>query len=77
MPEYGYDEQGRARVRVKDVGTGHKYSELVSVVESNPDAYQVLKDAAVDNVGRLLPPEHATDSPAPSGQKATTPKENS
>ena len=72
----GYDEQGRGRVLVKDKGTGHKYAELVSVVESNPDAYQVLKSDPVDAAGRLVAPEFATDSPAPSGQKATTEKES-
>lgn len=70
------DEQGRAVVRVKDKSTGHKYTELVHVVDGNPDAYQVLKQDAVDAAGRRLDPEFATDSPAPSGQKATTEKES-
>jgi hypothetical protein len=68
----GYDQQGRGVVRVKDKDTGHKYTELVFVVEGNPDAYQVLKGDAVDAAGRLIEPEYATSSPAPSGQKATT-----
>ncbi len=60
------------RVRVKDKATGHKYSELASVVEANPDAYQVLKQDAEVN-GEVVPPEFAeTSEPA-----KTTSKENS
>ena len=74
MPENqpSYDEQGREVVRVKDVSTGHKYTELAHVVAGNPDAYQVLKQDAVDAAGRRVDTEFNTDSPAPSGQKATT-----
>jgi hypothetical protein len=75
-PEYSLNEQGREVVRVRDKSTGHKYTELLHVVEGAPDAYQVLKQDAVDAAGRPLAPEFATDSPAPSGQKATTKKEN-
>lgn len=73
--EQSFDEQGREVVRVKDKDTGHKYTELASVVAGNPDAYQVLKQDAVDAAGRLIAPEF-NESPAPSGQKATTQKEN-
>jgi hypothetical protein len=59
MPEY-------LRVTVKD--TKHKLSLLKSVVDANPDAYNVLKQDAVDVAGEPLPPEHHTDN----GQTATT-----
>lgn len=48
MPEHEY-------VRVKDKSTGHKFSVIASAVD--PDAYQVLKQDAVDHVGDPLPPE--------------------
>lgn len=77
MPDYSLDERGREVVRVKDKDTGHKYTELVSVVDGAPDAYQILKQDAVDAAGRPLDPEFNTESPASSGQKANTEKENS
>lgn len=60
--------------RVKDKTNGHKLTMVRSAAESDQDAYQILKEAAVDHNGLPLPPEF----PAPiSGQKATdnTPKE--
>ena len=69
MPEIEYE-------RVKDRTSGHKFSIVKSAAEADPDAYQILKQDAVDHNGQPLPPEYG-DSPAPSGQKATdTAKEN-
>lgn len=48
MPEY---------VRVKDKDTGHHYTVLAQEVENNPDAYQVLKQPAVNANGDPLPGE--------------------
>lgn len=59
MPEY---------VRVSDKSTGHHYSVLAAEVESNPDAYRVLKQPAVDHNGDPLPGE----IPESTGQQATT-----
>ncbi len=64
MPEY---------VRVKDKDTGHKLSVPASEVENNPDAYQVLKQDAVDTSGLPLPPEHATTSGSSSAGKSAQP----
>ena len=61
MPEY---------LRVKDKSTGHKLSVIASVA-ADEDAYQVLKQDAVDIAGDPLPPEYATSSPASSGHPAT------
>lgn len=65
--------------RVLDKDTGHEYSELASVVDSNPDAYKVLDDdknhPVYDHNGDPAAPVFA--DPKKSGQKATTPKENS
>lgn len=63
MPDY---------VRVKDKDTGAHYTVLDSEVQANPDAYQVLKQDAVDHNGDPLPGE----IPAPTGQTATTKKES-
>ena len=67
--------------RVLDKDTGHEYSELASVVDTNPDAYEVFdaddKDHPVyDHNGVPADPIFA-DPKKKSGQKATTPKENS
>lgn len=48
MPEY---------VRVKDKDTGHHYTVLAAEAEANPDAYQVLKQPAVNENGDPLPGE--------------------
>lgn len=69
MPEIDY-------VRVKDKTSGHKFSIVRSAAEADPDAYQILKQDAVDHNGWPLAPEYG-DSPASSGQKATDNKENS
>lgn len=58
-------------VRVKDKSTNHKYSVVASVVDANPEAFQVLKQDATDAGGDPLPPEYASKSPATSGQTAT------
>lgn len=62
------------RVKVKD--TGHRLSLRKSTVDANPDAFQVLKQDAVDHVGDPLPAEHATESLSSNGQTATNKKEN-
>lgn len=51
------DLSGAEWVRVKDKSTGHKLSVVASVAETDPDAYQILKQDAVDHVGQPLPPE--------------------
>lgn len=66
MPEAKY-------VRVTDRDTGHKRSVLESEVPHGN--YTVLKADAVDHAGTVLPPEF--NAVEPTGQKATTPKENS
>lgn len=58
-------------LRVKDRDTGHKFSIQKSVVDADPDVFQVLKQDALDHNGEPLPPEYADQTPAPSGQKAT------
>jgi hypothetical protein len=60
-------------VRVKDKTSGYHLTLVRSAAEADPDAYQILKQDAVDHNDLPLPPEF----PAPSGQKATdnTPKE--
>lgn len=60
-------------VRVKDKSTGHHYSVLSTEAENNPDAYQVLKQDAVDHNGDPLPGE----VPESSGQTATNQKKES
>jgi hypothetical protein len=62
MPEY---------VRVKDKSTGHHYTVLAQEAATNPDAYQVLKQPAVNENGDPLPGE----IPETTGQTATTSKE--
>lgn len=59
MPDY---------LRVKDKDTGAHYTVLAAEVDANPDAYQVLKQDAVDHNGDPLPGE----TPASTGQSATT-----
>jgi hypothetical protein len=61
MPDY---------VRVKDKSTGHRFTVLAAEAENNPDAYQVLKQDAVNVNGDPLEPEYATATN--SGQKADT-----
>jgi hypothetical protein len=56
MPEF---------VRVKDKSTGHHYTVLAAEAENNPDAYQVLKQPAVNENGDPLPGEIPSESPAP------------
>lgn len=64
MPDYDW-------VRVKAKDSGHKFSMIRSAAEADPDAFQILKQDAVDHNDQPLPPEFP-DSPAPtSGQKAT------
>ena len=46
MPDY---------VLVRDVSTNHKYPEIRSIVEANPDAYEVLDDDATDPSGNPVP----------------------
>lgn len=66
------DLSGATWVRVKDRTTGHKLSVVDSVAETDPGAYELLKEDAVDHVGQPLPPEFAKPkSSASSGQKAT------
>lgn len=67
MPEY---------VRVKDKSTGHHYTVLAQEAEANPDAYQVLKQPAVNENGDPLPGE-IPDTTTATGQSATTPKKES
>lgn len=64
MPDY---------VRVKDKSTGYHLTLVRSAAEADPDAYQILKQDAVDHNDQPLAPdfEPGTKSPAPSGQKAT------
>jgi hypothetical protein len=62
MPEY---------VRVKDKTTGDHYTVLAQEAENNPDAYQVLKQPAVDHNGDPLPAVKSETS----GHQATTQKE--
>lgn len=65
MPDY---------VRVRDKSTGHHYTVLAQEAKVNADAYQVLKQDAVDHNGDPLPgeiPESTT------GQSATTSKKES
>jgi hypothetical protein len=69
------DLSGATWVRVKDKISGHKYSVVDSVAAADPDAYQVLKQDAVDHVGQPLPPEFADASPQSSA--STSQKENS
>lgn len=60
-------------VRVKDKSTGHHYSVLEQEAENNPDAYQVLKQPAVNELGDPLPGEIPSES---TGQSATPKKES-
>jgi hypothetical protein len=62
----------REYVRVKDKSTGHHYSVLAQEAENNPDAYQVLKQPAVNELGDPLPGEIPSET---TGQSAATPKE--
>ena len=66
MPEY---------VRVKDKDTGHKLTVLAQEAEANADAYQVLKQDAVDHNGDPLAPEFS-ESTATGAKAATEKKEN-
>lgn len=62
----------RKYVRVRDKSTGHHYSVLEQEAAANPDAYQVLKQPAVNENGDPLPgeiPESTT-----TGQSADTKK---
>lgn len=61
-------------VRVKDKSTGHHYTVLARVAENDPDAFQVLKQDAVDANGDPLPGEIPSETV---GQSAATPKEKS
>lgn len=54
-------------VRARDKSTGAHLTLVRSAAEADPDAYQILKQDAVDHNGLPLPAEY----PAPSGQKAT------
>lgn len=58
-------------VRVKDKSTGHHYTVLAAEAESNPEAYQVLKQPATNVNGDPLPGE----IPDTTGQSATPSKE--
>lgn len=61
-------------VRVRDKSTGHHYSVLEQVAAANPDAYQVLKQPAVNANGDPLPGEIPSES---AGQSAATTKKES
>lgn len=63
MPDY---------VRVRDKSTGHHYSVLKQEADNHPDAYQVLKQDAVNANGDPLPGEIPDATAAP----AQTKKEN-
>lgn len=69
MPESPLD-----RIRAKDKDTG--YDRTISRAELSHGNYQVLKQDAVDHTGADIPPDYHLDSPAPSGQQATTQKES-
>ena len=60
MPEY---------VRVKDISTGHHYTVLATQAKANPDAFQILKQPAVDANGDPLPGAIPDTSGAPAGEK--------
>lgn len=64
----------REYVRVKDKSTGHHYSVLAQEAESNPDAYQVLKQPAVNELGDPLPSEIPSENTG--GQSANQKKES-
>lgn len=70
------DLSGAQWIRVKDKTTGHKLSVVASVAEADPDAYQVLKQDAVDHNGQPLPPEFADSGSSSSSAPTTTPKES-
>lgn len=59
-------------VRVKDKDTGHHYSVLRQEAENNPDAYQVLKQDAVDLNGNPLPGEIPDSSSTTAAKTANT-----
>lgn len=59
MPEY---------VMIKDKSTGAHYPEIKSVVDANPDAYQVLKESPLNENGD----PNAGYMPESTGQTATT-----
>lgn len=59
-------------VRVKDKSTGHHLTVLEQEAEVNADAYQVLKQPAVNENGDPLPGEIPSES---TGQTATNSKE--
>ena len=48
-------------LRVRDQATGHRYTTAETVVEAEPDRYQVLDLPAVDDAGRPLPPDTSPD----------------
>lgn len=60
MPEY-------VRVKVKE--NGHHWTVLKQEADNNPDAYTVLKQPAVNELGDPLPGEIPSES---TGQTATT-----
>jgi hypothetical protein len=62
------------RVKVKD--TGHKFTTRQSVVDADPDTYQVLKQDAVDHNGAVLPPEYPGESSPSSAPVVPTIKES-
>lgn len=49
-------------LRVRDTYTGHRYTTAQSVVDADPERYEVLDEPAVDAYERPRPPETA---PAP------------
>jgi hypothetical protein len=65
-------------VRVKDKSTGVKHSVITDDDHPiDPAEYDVLKQVAVDESGRPLPPEFPDSlSSTASGQKADTKKES-
>lgn len=67
------DLSGATWARVKDRSTGHKLSVVASVADDT-DAYELLKEDAVDHVGQPLPPEFA--KPSKSSASTTTNKES-
>lgn len=63
-------------VRVRDKSTGHHYSVLAAEAENHPDAYQVLKQDAVDANGDPLPGE-IPDNKTTSGSSSSAPSTQS
>jgi hypothetical protein len=61
------------RVRIKDSDTECTIAKPEAI---DPEVYEVLKEPAVDDNGRALPPKFPEKSKNQSGQKAATEKES-